>query len=68
MRKEICSVDKQSEKKHVKPKGFEGFRLVEVNLPCQNWYRFYDIEHEIIWVNTAAAEECGIAKMEPKKW
>ena len=56
------------DKRHVKPKGFESFRIAEVYEPKQNWVRFYDMEHEIIWINTAVEEECGMIKLEPKKW
>lgn len=56
------------DKRHVKPKGFEDFRIEEVCMPDKNWCRLYDIENEIIWINTAVEEECGVVKMEPKKW
>lgn len=56
------------DKRHVKPKGFESFRIAEVYEPKQNWVRFYDMEHEIIWINTAVEESCGVVKLEPKKW
>lgn len=54
------------DKRHVKPRGFEHFRIAEVSLPCQKWIRCYDIENEIIWINTAVEEECGVVKLEPK--
>lgn len=56
------------DKRHVKPRGFEDFRIAEVCMPDKNWCRLYDIENEIIWINTAAEEECGVVKLEPKKW
>lgn len=56
------------DKRRVKPKGFEHFRIVEVSLPCKEWLRLYDIENEIIWINTAAEESNNVVKMEPKKW
>lgn len=56
------------DKRHTVPKGFEDFRVAEVHEPKQNWRRFYDIEREIIWINTAVEEECGVVKLEPKKW
>ena len=55
-------------KEHVKPKGFEHFQIAEVALPCKPWRRMYDIEHEVIWINTAVEEECGMIKLEPKRW
>ena len=54
-------------KRHVKPKCFEDFRIVEVHEPDKNWMRFYDIERKTIWINTAAGKECGVVKLEPKK-
>ena len=54
------------DKRHTKPKGFEHFRIAEVHEPNQDWRRFYDIEHEIIWINTAAEEENNVVKLEPK--
>ena len=55
-------------KRHVKPRGFEHFAIAEVALPCKPWRRLYDIEHEIIWINTAVEEECGVIKMVPARW
>ena len=50
-------------KRHVKPRGFEHFAIAEIAIPCEKWVRCYDIEHEIIWINTAAPEGCNVIKM-----
>ena len=42
---------------------FEHFRVVRIALPCQTWVRCYDLEREVIWINTAAPEGCNIVKM-----
>lgn len=55
------------DKRHVKPKGFEDFKIVEVELPCRNWSRKYDIEKKIIWINTAVEEKNNVVKLEPAK-
>lgn len=55
-------------KRRVKPDGFEDFRFAEICEPEKEWIRMYDIEHKIIWINTAKEEECNVVKLEPKKW
>ena len=55
-------------KRHVKPRGFEHFAIAEIAIPCEKWVRCYDIEHEIIWINTAVEEECSVIKMVPARW
>ena len=56
------------DKRHTKPNGFEHFRIAEVALPCKPWRRLYDVENEIIWINTAAEDANNVVKLEPKKW
>lgn len=56
------------DKRHIKPDGFEDFRIAEVCEPTKEWLRLYDIERKIIWINTAKEEECNVVKLEPKKW
>ena len=56
------------DKRRVKPEGFEDFRFAEVYEPEKEWLRLYDIEHKIIWINTAKEAECNVVKLEPKKW
>lgn len=55
-------------KQHTKPNGFEHFRIAEIALPCKPWCRLYDVENEIIWINTAAEDANNVVKLEPKKW
>lgn len=54
--------------RYIKPDGFEHFRIAEVYLPHESWMRSYDIEHEIIWINTAAEIENNVVKLAPKHW
>lgn len=54
--------------RYIKPDGFEHFRIAEVYLPHENWMRSYDIEHEIIWINTAVEESNNVVKLSPAKW
>ena len=54
--------------RYIKPDGFEHFRIAEVYLPHESWMRTYDIEREIIWINTAAEIENNVVKLAPKHW
>lgn len=54
-------------KRYVKPRGFEDFTIVEAALPRSDVVRIYDIEHQIIWINTDAAPDANIIALEPKR-
>ena len=47
---------------------FKDFTIMEVPLPQEVWSKLYDMEHQIIWINTAAEEANNVVKLEPKKW
>ena len=66
-RTERMGEENAKNKRHVKPAGFEHFMVCEVEAPDENWVRHYDIENEIIWINTAAADGSNVVKVEPAK-
>lgn len=47
---------------------FKDFTIMEVPLPQEVWSKLYDMEHQIIWINTAAEAENNVVKIEPAKW
>lgn len=54
--------------KYAKPRGFEDFAVVQVSMPDKpDVLRIYDIEHKTIRVNTAAAPDANIIRIEPKR-
>lgn len=56
------------EKNCAKPNIFEKFRVAKVRLPYENWSKMYDMEREVIWINTAVENENNVVKIEPAKW
>ena len=55
-------------KRFVKPKGFEDFEVIPVELSgTPDLLRIYDIERRVIWINTAAREGANIIALEPKR-
>ena len=57
-----------NDKRYVKPRGFENYVIAEVCAPGEDWTRHYDIENEIIWINTAAETANNVDKVSPCKW
>lgn len=55
------------DKRYVKPRGFEDFTVVETCMDRPDVVRVYDIEHKIIWLNTAAAPDANIIGLEPNR-
>ena len=47
---------------------FKHFAIKEVQLPREEWSKLYDMEYQIIWINTAVEAENNVVKLEPAKW
>ena len=47
---------------------FRNFIAAEVYEPKAEWARLYDMDHGIIWINTAAEESNNVVKLSPAKW
>ena len=56
------------DKMHDPPDAFEHFAEIEAAFPCEKWLRCYDVEREVIWINTAVEKENNVVKLEPKRW
>lgn len=51
-----------------KPRGFEDFTVAEAAIIDRpHVLCVYDLEHKIIWLNTAAAPDANVILLEPRR-